>query len=360
MLRLGICHLPKVAAEVQNLLRGGARGGGMSEPSEEFDFLMFKGSIGSSFADTIENQTREHKFPELRFALTTGGGDPDEAYRAMRILQCRYDRVVLMVPGPCKSAGTLVALGAHELAFGLRGELGPLDIQLTRKDELMGSESGANVISAMSALHSQAFELFEYFLLQVTARSQGNISAKMATHVASDVTKGIYEAIFRQIDPHHVGETQRAMLIGEGYGTRLASHAENIDDVNINMLIMGYPSHGFVIDQAEAEKLFKRVRNLSFIEQALLNTVGADAAMAFGSMSNEAIQSIKAAVEAAEASLGAAGEPYDQDDQVAAHCAGEPGPEDTRPGAEQQRRGPDQGVHENDDDHAGGTPNRAR
>ncbi len=35
-------------------------------------------------------------------------------------------RVTLWVIGPCKSAGTLVAIGAHEIAFAPHGELGPL------------------------------------------------------------------------------------------------------------------------------------------------------------------------------------------------------------------------------------------
>jgi ClpP class serine protease len=42
------------------------------------------------------------------------------------------------VSGYCKSAGTLIALGANELAFGEHGELGPLDVQIAKRDEVLG------------------------------------------------------------------------------------------------------------------------------------------------------------------------------------------------------------------------------
>ncbi len=47
--------------------------------------------------------------------MVTEGGDADPAYRIARCLQDHYDRFSLFVSGYCKSAGTLVALGAHEL-----------------------------------------------------------------------------------------------------------------------------------------------------------------------------------------------------------------------------------------------------
>jgi len=50
--------------------------------------------------------------------LVTHGGDADVAYRMARCLLKRYKKVSLYVTGYCKSAGTLVAVGAMKSSFG--------------------------------------------------------------------------------------------------------------------------------------------------------------------------------------------------------------------------------------------------
>ena len=82
--------------------------------------------------------------------LVTEGGDADPAYRIARCLQEHYDRFSLFVSGYCKSAGTLVALGAHEIVITDHGELGPLDVQMSKEDELGATRSGLTVLSALS------------------------------------------------------------------------------------------------------------------------------------------------------------------------------------------------------------------
>lgn len=49
--------------------------------------------------------------------IVTNGGDADVAYRIARCLQEHYKRITAIISGQCKSAGTLLAVGAHELAF---------------------------------------------------------------------------------------------------------------------------------------------------------------------------------------------------------------------------------------------------
>ncbi|MBB2805889.1 hypothetical protein [Xanthomonas arboricola] len=241
--------------------------------SEEFDFLYYNGPISAQLTAFIRKKTAKARHNEVRFVLVTGGGDPDAAYRSMRVLQCRYEKVVMLIPNECKSAGTLMCLGAHELAFGPHGELGPLDIQIQKKDEILGRESGAAVISAMNVLHNQCFQMFEHFFLSTVARSEGSISARMATDIAAKVSAGVYKKIFSQIDPHHLGETQRAMEIGQAYGARLASVSDNIGREGIERLIVSYPDHGFVIDEQEAEEIFHTTRKMTKTERLLAHTV---------------------------------------------------------------------------------------
>ena len=55
--------------------------------------------------------------------LVTTGGDPHAAYKIARYMQTRYDKLTVLVSGECKSAGTLIAVGAHSIAFAPYGEL---------------------------------------------------------------------------------------------------------------------------------------------------------------------------------------------------------------------------------------------
>ena len=113
--------------------------------------------------------------------VVTNGGDPHVAFRIGRSVQNHYKKVTMCVSGVCKSAGTLLLLGGHELAISEHGELGPLDIQMAQKDELMEYESGLTVITALSALHENAQDAFDHFLLSLTTKSGGRITTRTAS-----------------------------------------------------------------------------------------------------------------------------------------------------------------------------------
>lgn len=206
--------------------------------------------------------------------LVTEGGSADCAYRIARTLHCLYERFYCVISGYCKSAGTLVALGAHELIFGHHGELGPLDVQMTKKDELLESESGLTVMTALTALHEKSLLAFEHFFLQTTFHSGGRISVRTASQIATELTKALFAPISSQIDPLHVGEAWRSMTIAKAYGERLMQKSQNFTLEKLDDLISEYPSHGFVIDRLEAKKIFKKVRETTKDEQRLIDMWG--------------------------------------------------------------------------------------
>src|SRR5688500_5732755 len=100
------------------------------------DLFVFGGaSDETSAARVVEKLSRrESRKPNASLFLTTNGGDPHAAFRMAKALQRFYRKTRLLIVGPCKSAGTLMALGAHEVAFAPTGELGPLDVQLNKPD----------------------------------------------------------------------------------------------------------------------------------------------------------------------------------------------------------------------------------
>jgi hypothetical protein len=71
---------------------------------------------------------------DLHLMLYTPGGDGETAVRLVRSAQARCSRLVVVVPDQVKSAGTLIAIGAHEILMGPTGDLGPVDPQLQLGD----------------------------------------------------------------------------------------------------------------------------------------------------------------------------------------------------------------------------------
>ncbi|WP_297505206.1 hypothetical protein [Ferrovum sp.] len=222
----------------------------------------------------IEMCNKAKRRKNVMLFLCTRGGDAGAAYRIARCLQEKYERFTIYICGICKSAGTLVAVGAHEIVMSNFGEIGPLDVQLGKKDEIWENDSGLTVLNAISALEGKAFDLFEDCFLNLKRRSLGRITLKTATDLAAKLATGMISPIVSQIDPMHVGEASRAMNIGTEYGNRLIKKSENADADTIRFLAHGYPDHGFVIDRSEAIDLFRNVRDLSEDEEYLVGLLG--------------------------------------------------------------------------------------
>ncbi len=237
------------------------------------DILMFNAAIerGRDRRITKLCTTRACR-PNLMMILVTNGGDPDVAYRMARSIQNHYKKFTVCISGSCKSAGTLMVLGANELAFSENGEIGPLDIQLAKKDELWESESGLTVMTALTALAENAQDAFDHFLVSLTTRSSGRITVRTASEIAAKLTQALYTPITDQIDAIHVGEVKRSMAIAKEYGQRLIRKSGICDAETLETFISGYPSHSFVIDREEAKELFKSgtVRDCTADELALL------------------------------------------------------------------------------------------
>lgn len=189
--------------------------------------------------------------------LMTFGGDPDAAYRIGRCLLHSYEEVRLVVPWYCKSAGTLICMAAHQLAISDLGELGPLDVQILRKDEVGDRSSGLDLIEAMGLISNQITDAFRYNLLSI--KNETRLSTKLAGDFAVRIATSIIEPLYSQIDPLRLGENQRATDIALQYGKRLADKTNSISQDSLLKLITGYPSHGFVIDRGEAKELFNNV-----------------------------------------------------------------------------------------------------
>ena len=246
--------------------------------STDTDVIFYSGAIRYWTAHQLtSNLDLRAKRSNVMLILVTWGGDPSGAYKIARFLQDSYQKFSCYVTGVCKSAGTLIALGAHEIIMSSTGELGPLDMQITKRDEVFESQSGLVVATSLRALREEAFDSFEDFVSRFKNGIGENASLKMATEVAARLTTGLFGPIYTQLDPASVGETNRSMQVVQEYGHRLRERSRNCPRETVGQLIESYPSHDFVIDRAEARTLFFCVNDPTPDEALLVFILGGNA-----------------------------------------------------------------------------------
>ncbi|HUW99137.1 MAG TPA: hypothetical protein VMV40_09935 [Acidiferrobacter sp.] len=165
----------------------------------------------------------------------------------------------------------MIAIGADELIIADDGELGPLDVQLGKQDELFEYSSGLDINQALLSLNMRARAAFREALIEIRTGSGGSISTKMASEIATNLAASLYGRIYEQIDPVKLGENERAIQIAMHYGERLKGG--NVKNGTLDTLVMRYSSHNFVIDRKEAATLFRVVRPLQKEEEELVGAL---------------------------------------------------------------------------------------
>ncbi len=195
--------------------------------------------------------------------LTTYGGSAHPAYGMARALQQSSKKFYLCVPFLCKSAGTLVALGANEILMGDEAELGPLDVQLPQPNEIGQRRSGMVVRSALSGLANETHQVWETVMQGIRKSSNYSVKFEMASRLAAKITVGVMSPIYKKIDPERLGSDLRDLNVATQYGVRLAKLGKNAKEGTIRRLVEDYPDHAFIIDREEAGELFLRVRDMN-------------------------------------------------------------------------------------------------
>lgn len=237
------------------------------------DYFLYSGDIPFvDYPEFIDFVEREKKSTNVGLVLSTNGGYAKATYKMGRCLQSRYEDVKIFIPGMCKSAGTILAIAANELIFSPSGELGPVDVQMEKKDSIAEYESGLEMNETFKYLESRSREVFHGLVKEINQNSEGKISFQVSSSLAREIASSIFNPIFSQIDPDMIGKRARAMKIAEEYGIRLDRRFENLRNARyaLDFLTWGCPSHDFVIDMNEASLLFKNVRETSRAEENLV------------------------------------------------------------------------------------------
>ena len=228
------------------------------------DVFLYYGKISREgfhrLSSAIESRIeKKEKAKKACLILITPGGDADAAFRIARALRHYYRSLDIFIPDICKSAGTLICIAANRLIFGDRGEIGPLDVQISKPDEFFERMSGLNLIQALDDLRDQMLESFRESFMDICGGAR--LRTRQAAELAKELAKEFISPIVAKIDPVTLGEHQRALRIAHEYGLRLNEMCGSLktEDALIS-LVRDYPDHRFVIDRREArEQLFKNV-----------------------------------------------------------------------------------------------------
>ena len=179
------------------------------------DIVLYIGPIERPFDDRFIRRVKERKLLDnVLLILTTHGGDPHAAYRMARFLQEHYETVAgaeglgapsqqkakgkfrLYVDTRCKSAGTILAAGANILMFSDYGELGPIDVQIRKSDEVGERSSVLTPRHAMESLQTLALHHFEHAFKELRFSEELSFTTKLAAEVAKGLAVGLFEPIY--------------------------------------------------------------------------------------------------------------------------------------------------------------------
>lgn len=236
--------------------------GNIAAVSAEYgaDLYFYSGPIDDSGLGQITTSIGQAKDRDKALLiLTTSGGQANAAYHIARLFQKMYEEFILFTPSYCKSAGTIIALGAHKLIMDSFSELGPLDVQLFKQNEIMARKSGLLSRSSFDSLAEVAFDLYEHFMLKITLQSDGLVSFKLASELSATMTSNLLAPIYGQINPDVVGSDWRDLSVALHYGMRLVEKSKNASVGTVLNLVHDYPSHDFIIDDDEAKNLFNNI-----------------------------------------------------------------------------------------------------
>jgi hypothetical protein len=224
------------------------------------DIYFYSGPINETgYGQIITAAATAPVRPNCLLILTTNGGTMNAAFHIARFLQRSYSRFQLYVPSHCKSAGTLIALGAHQLILDEYSELGPLDGLLSLPDDIIDWSAAHQSRFALDSLTESALDMFQKALGTMRPRAGSPVDYELAAEIAASMTTKLYEPLFSKVNPVLLANDFRYNATVAEYGKRLISRSHNARLESVLRLIKSYPTHDFIVDQDDARELFINV-----------------------------------------------------------------------------------------------------
>lgn len=193
--------------------------------------------------------------PTIDLVLDTLGGSLDSAYRIVLFLSQFSTKLRVYVPRRAKSAGTLIAIGGHELHLGPFAELGPLDTQIANPRNPTERVSALDCFQSVDFVRGFGLGTLKRALVTLGKEMQTGIPLPDLIATAQDFASSCTESMLAKVEVLDFGGWGRTLQIGERYTQRLLRRVGYDSEKSRTIayrLVYEYTHHPFPIDLTEA------------------------------------------------------------------------------------------------------------
>lgn len=220
-------------------------------------------------------KTQKGPVHKLNVFACSEGGDPDVAFNAVNILRSGSERLAVFVPDFAKSAATLFCLGADEIIMAVGSQLGPLDMQVPDPRNSPENISALSGYQALEAVANFLHNEIDVTVKQLYHKARTNISDSLS--YAMKLVDSMARPLFEQVNPLDLGRFSNSLEVSERYGRELLCRYQQKPEKDANKmvsrLVRNYPSHSFVIDLPEAQKIGLNARTPNADESKIMDAI---------------------------------------------------------------------------------------
>ena len=200
--------------------------------------------IASDVPDVIlEHLDEIGKVHRISLILYTLGGDTLAAWNIVNLIREFCDELEVIVPNKCRSAGTLMALGANTIVMTKQATLGPIDPSITREMSpiIPNSNPPKKLTLSVESVKGYFHLLKREFGVNSNA-AKSNAYIKLADYIHPVVLGDVYRTQ-KQI------QMLAKKLLGMGYSSKI-----RIKRI-VSFLCSDSGSHDYTINRTEAHDL---------------------------------------------------------------------------------------------------------
>jgi len=208
----------------------------------------FEARIGQDVLDLfVDHLDAIGPVPKISLVLYTAGGDTAAAWNLVNLIQMFCDDFEVIAPSKCRSAGTLICLGANRIVMTKQATLGPIDpaIQHPLGPTIPNASGDARVPVSVEAVTGY---------LDAVARDGDEARAQALVSLAQQIHPLVLGQVFRS--RQQIRELAKRLL-----------HRQEADEESVTRIIdfLGSDSgsHDYTINRREADRLGLKVEKCS-------------------------------------------------------------------------------------------------
>jgi len=200
----------------------------------------------------LKNMDHDKKVNTIDFYLYSLGGNLETPWPIISILRECCENLNVLIPYKAFSATTLTSLGADKILMGRKGELGPIDPQMTEQQKGKGPPGTGPTVKTMSTEDISSYISFIKDKVGITDQ-----------HALAELTKSLTDTI----SPPTLGQVNRVHSHIRAVARKMLSQVKpTLSTTQIQEIIESLTErtfiHGHSIGRYEAKQLGLQVENM--------------------------------------------------------------------------------------------------